>query len=62
MQIDVQQVKTMLLNNEIYNSLLANESVRSVLGYKYDYNTMLGNEQSIATTLGELVYAANENE
>ena len=54
--------KTMLLNNEIYNSLLANESVRSVLGYKYDYNTMLGNEQSIATTLGELVYAANEND
>ena len=54
--------KTMLLNDEIYNSLLANESVRSVLGYKYDYNTMLGNEQSIATTLGELVYAANEND
>lgn len=54
--------KNMLLNGEYYNNVVANSYVRDVLGNKYQYNAMLGNENAIASVLGELVLAAGKGD
>lgn len=54
--------KTMLTNGTYYNNVVADSYVRDVLGNKYQYNAMLGNENTIASVLGELVLAAGEGD
>lgn len=54
--------KTMLTNGTYYNNVLADSYVRDVLGNKYQYNAMLGNESAIASILGELVLAAADGD
>ena len=56
--------KQMLLanNGEYYNNVLLDSSVRDVLGNKYQANFTLGNENAIASTLGELFIAAESGD
>lgn len=55
--------KKMLAQDKYYNSLMANgDNAKDVLGWKYNYNTINGNEEEIAKQLAGLVGASERKD